>query len=323
MARRWIGKAFMETAKLRRRMRGPVRDAWSIEMEAWMRLMHHYGKRSTLLPLGLQRRALHALSKPPAANASVTVTAADADGVPCAWFRPRGADPDRVLVYLHGGGYSIGSIATHREYIAKLARRAKVQAFAVDYRLAPEHPFPAQLDDARRVWGYLLDAGVDASRTVIAGESAGGGLTMSTLLALRDAGDPLPAAAAVLSPWVDLTMSSPSIRENERYDYVHARVLEVYAKRFARDVRRDHPLVSPLFADLEGLPPLLVQAGALETLRDDAISLSRRAREAGVDVELSVYDDMVHAFMLFAGVPDAQRATDEIVRFVQRHTSSD
>lgn len=317
---RWIGRAFLQTAALRRRMRGPVRDAWPLELEAWTRVLHHYGKRSTLIPLALQRRALHALVKPPAANASVTIISTEANGVPCAWFRPRGADPDRVLVYLHGGGYSIGSIETHREYIAKLARRTKMQAFAVDYRLAPEHPYPAQLDDARAAWRYLLDAGVDPRRAVIAGESAGGGLTLSTLVALRDAGEPLPAAACVLSPWADLTLEAASLAENERYDYIHPRVLEVYAERFVGAADRDHPLVSPLFADLEGLPPMLIQAGDLETLRDDAVRLAERARAAGVDVTLTVYDDMIHAFMLFAGVPDAKRATDEIVAFVRRHT---
>ncbi|MCA9606779.1 MAG: alpha/beta hydrolase [Myxococcales bacterium] len=298
-------------------MRGPLREAWSVEHEAFTRVMHHYSKRSTVIPLAWQRRALGAFvpSSPPR---GATLEPVMADGVPSAWIRPDGADPDRTLVYLHGGGYSIGSIDTHRDFIAKLARRLGCVAFAVDYRLAPEHPFPAALDDALAAWRWLLAQGVDPSRTVLAGESAGGGLTMSTLVSLRDAAEPLPARAAVLSPWVDLTLSGRSHDDNARYDYLHRPVLETYVRRFVpRDVARTHPLVSPVHADLRGLPPLLVQAGEAEALLDDARMLAERARADGVDVTLTTYPDMVHAFMLFQGVPTAAKAVDEIVAFLR------
>lgn len=296
-----------------------MRDNWPLELEAWTRVLHHYSKRSTRLPLSWQRRALNAAVRP-SAESSVEVQHVEANGVPGAWFTPEDADPERLLVYLHGGGYSIGSVRTHAHFVEQLAQRSGMRAFAVDYRLAPEHPFPAQLDDARRVWEYLLEAGIDPERTAIAGESAGGGLTMSTLVALRDAGDPLPAAAAVLSPWVDLTLSGPSIDDNARYDYLSRRVLETYVQRFAPHVDPAHPLVSPMHADLEGLPPLLIQAGEAEALLDDSVVLAERAQRAGVEVELSVYDDMVHGFMLFTGLPDARRAVNEITSFVRRHT---
>ena len=318
---RMLRGALLSAAAMRRRMRGPLRERWPLELEAWSRVLHHYSKHSTRLPLRLQRRALGALVKP-AARGSVRAEPVMADGVPCAFFRPADADPDRVLVYLHGGGYSIGSIDSHRDFIAKLARRAKVTAFAVDYRLAPEHPFPAQLDDARRAWAWLLARGVDPKRAVMAGESAGGGLTMSTLVALRDDGERLPAAAAVLSPWVDLALEGASIDDNARFDYLHRHVLEAYIERFAPDEDPRHPLVSPLYANLAGLPPLLVQVGEAEALLDDAKRLAERAREAGVEVELSIYDDMIHAFMLFAGVPEARPAVDELVAFVRHHTDA-
>ena len=153
----------------------------------------------------------------------------------------------------------------------------------------------------------------------IAGESAGGGLTMATLLALRDAGDPLPAAAAVLSPWVDLTMSGGTIETNDRFDYIPRKALEIYARRYAPRVDRRDPLVSPVFADLAGLPPLLIQAGAAETLLDDARVLDERARQAGVETSLSVYDDSIHAFMLMRGVPHAGVAVDELAAHLRAH----
>ncbi|HJL18324.1 MAG TPA: alpha/beta hydrolase [Sandaracinaceae bacterium LLY-WYZ-13_1] len=321
MPSRLFRRALLNATRARRRMRGPLREAWSLEHEAWSRLLHHYARRSTLLPLAVQRRAVHALARP--GLSSVAMHREEADGVPCAWFDPEGADPTRLLVYLHGGGYSIGSIQSHAYFIARIARDAGTRAFAVDYRLAPEHPFPAALDDAKTAWRWLLARGVDPTRTVLAGESAGGGLTVSTLVDLRDEGTPLPAAAATLSPWVDLTLANDSIDANARFDYLPRHVLQAYVERFAVDVDPTHPGVSPVFADLRGLPPLLVQVGEAEALLDDSVALAERAREAGADVQLSVYDDMIHAFQLFAGFPGARPAQEELVRFVREHVGLD
>jgi len=295
-----------------------MRDAWTVEHEAFTRVIHHYTKHSTLLPLSWQRRSLAVLAKPNP-KARVSVEKLDVDGVPCAWFRPEDADPDRTLVYLHGGGYSLGSIDSHRHFVSKLARKARMNAFAIDYRLAPEHVFPAQLEDSVGVWRWLMARGVNPQKAVLCGESAGGGLTMSTLIALRDAGEPLPSAAIVLSPWVDLTLRGRSHDDNAAYDYLHRSVLEIYVRRFVPErVERTHPLVSPVYANLRGLPPLLIQAGGAEALLDDAQMLRRRAQEHGVDVTLTVYDDMVHAFMLFAGVRRAQDAVSEMVGFLDQ-----
>ncbi len=322
MSRRLIARALLGAARWRRSVRGPLRPTWSLEHEAFTRVMHHYSKRSTWLPLAVQRRAVHALGRPPD-DPRVEVERVVARGVPCAWIRPRDADRERVLVYLHGGGYSIGSIESHRHFITRIAARAGVVALAVDYRLAPEHPFPAQLDDARAVWRHVLEAGVDPRRVVLAGESAGGGLTMSTLLATRDAGEPLPAAAAVLSPWVDLTLEARAIDDNARYDYLHRAVLETYVRRVARDHDRRDPLLSPIYGDLAGLPPLLVQVGGAEALLDDARTLASRAREHGVEVTLSEYADMIHAFMLFPGLPATRDANAELVAFIDARTRAE
>ena len=234
---------------------------------------------------------------------------------------PSEVERERVLLYLHGGGYCIGSVDSHRRFIARLARDAGMRTLAIDYRLAPEHPFPAALDDARAAWRYLLEQGIDPGRAAIAGESAGGGLTMATLLATRDAGEPLPGAAVVLSPWVDLTLSGASIDANDRFDYIPRRALERYASRYAQGTPRTHPLVSPTHADLSGLPPLLIQAGEAETLLDDARTLHARARTAGVDSTLSVFPDMIHAFMVM-GLPGARQAIRESADHLKAHTAA-
>ncbi len=314
MPMRYVMRGARELVRLRRRMRGPMRPSWELDFETWARFLHHYGKRSTVLPLAVQRRALDAMPKPPLPS-SVSEERVDAAGVPGALFTRKGAS-DRWIFYLHGGGYSIGSVATHRNLIVRLARAADANAFAIDYRLAPEHPFPAALDDAVRAWHWLLDRGVDPRRAIIAGESAGGGLTLATLIAIRDAGEPMPAGAVAISPWADLTLSGRSIDENARYDYLARPVLETYVRRYApRDPA--HPLVSPVYADLGGLPPLLIQAGAAEALVDDAIVLAERAQRANVQAKLRIYDDMIHVFHVFPSLPASRDAVREIGEFAR------
>ena len=314
-----LRRALLTATELRRKQRGPLREAWSLQDETRSRVLHHYSKRSVHLPLAVQRWAIESILEPPRSSDELEVEATTLGGVPCTWLRPKDADPDRLLVYLHGGGYSIGSIRSHAPFVSKVARRGKINALMVDYRLAPEHPFPAGLDDARSVWNALLDGGVDASRTVVAGESAGGGLSLALLLALRDAGEPLPAAAALLSPWLDLTMSGASIHTNARYDYLSHPVLEVYAARYAPGACND-PLVSPLFANHEKLPPLLLQAGEAEAILDDAVRLHAKASAARVESTLHVYADMIHAFMLIGGTDAARAAVDELCAFIDEHT---
>lgn len=294
-----IARGVRAIVRIQRRRRGPLRPTWDEEFETLATILHHYGKRSIWLPLDMQRQAAMAMQAKTDAVETTRFEPASAP-VRAEWFLRDGVDSDRVLLYLHGGGYSIGSIDTHRDLICRLAAAAGARALAVDYRLAPEHPFPAQLDDAMRVYDWLLDQGVDPKRVVIAGESAGGGLTLSTLLRARDTDRVLPAGALVISPWVDLEATGGTMRTNHRYDYVSKGALDAYAKRFVRPEDLRNPLAAPLHADLSGLPPLLVQAGEAETLLDDSRRLTDRAAAAGVDVELEVEPDMIHAFPLYA-----------------------
>jgi acetyl esterase/lipase len=298
-------------------MRGPMRPSWSLKFETWARFLHHYSKRSTILPLSIQRRMLGDAPSTRLTR-SMRFEKVSAGGVPAEWFRCPEGDDDRVLLYLHGGGYSVGSIGSHREIVSRICIASGMRALAIDYRLAPEHPFPAQLDDALAAYRWLLENDVPSSNVVIAGDSAGGGLTLSTLLSLRDGRWPLPAAAVLISPWVDLEATGETMQTNERYDYVSFDTLRVFAKRFVRDDQLRDPLASPLHADLQGLPPLLVQAGGAETLLDDARRITARARKAGVDVTLEVEEDMIHVWHSFAPVePRGQQAIERIGAFMK------
>jgi monoterpene epsilon-lactone hydrolase len=253
--------------------------------------------------------------------ADVTCTPVDAGGVRAEWIVPPVAAAERVLLYLHGGGYVLCSVGTHRDLISRIARAAGVRALGVDYRLAPEHPFPAAVEDAATAYRWLVSHGTAPGRIAIAGDSAGGGLTLATLVSLRDAGDPLPAAAACLSPWVDLEGTGASFTAKAAADpFVRKEMTEFLAQQYlgGRDART--PLAAPLYADLHGLPPLLIQVGTAEILLDDATRIAERAKAAGVEVSLEVWDDMIHVWQLFAPLlPEGQQAIERIGEFIRTH----
>jgi len=243
--------------------------------------------------------------------AGVQYTPVDAGGVPAAWLIPRSVDRDRILLYFHGGGYVIGSIASCREMAARLAARAGCTALIVDYRLAPEHPFPAALEDALASYRWLLSQGFDPASIVIAGDSAGGGLTVALLAALRDVGEALPAAAILLSPWTDLAMTGESIRTKAKADpMLHEASLRHWAGWYRGAADAQHPQISPLYADLTGLPPIYIQTGTSEMLLDDSRRLAEQARACGVRVEHDEWEGMFHVFQVFAamGVPESREA---------------
>jgi acetyl esterase/lipase len=246
----------------------------------------------------------------------------DAGGIPAEWITTPEAGHERAIYYLHGGGYVMGSIGTHRDMISRLSRAARARALAIDYRLAPENPFPAAVEDSTSAYRWLISTGVDPARLVIAGDSAGGGLTMATLVALRDAGDPLPAAAVCLSPWVDLEGVGESMTTRAEVDpMVQRESLLQSAKAYLRDADPRTPLAAPLYADLSGLPPLLIQVGTAETLLDDSTRLAERARAVGVEVILELWDDMIHVWQFCAAMlPEGQQAIDRIGEFVRKHT---
>jgi epsilon-lactone hydrolase len=247
-----------------------------------------------------------------------TVTPVTVGGVPAEWLTTAESTDQRVVYYLHGGAYTSGSPRTHRALAERLARATAARILLLDYRLAPEHPFPAAVDDAVAAWRALVGDGADPASVVMAGDSAGGGLTLATLVALRDAGDPLPAAAVTLSAWTDLAHTGDSMATKAGVDPMitpdHSnRSAEAYLA--GADAR--HPLASPLYADPRGLSPLLMQVGTSEVLLDDTVRFARRAEAAGVDVTLEVWDDMIHVFQAFGGfLPEAGQAVDRIGQWV-------
>ncbi len=235
-------------------------------------------------------------------------------GVPCEWTSVPGVRDDQVLLYLHGGGYAIGSVSTHRGLVTNLSRAGGLRCLSVDYRLAPEHPHPAAVDDATAAYRFLLEQGHAPERLAIAGDSAGGGLTAATLLALRDAGDPLPGAAVLISPWTDMEATGDSMHTNAEVDpMVERDGLERMAQAYLAGQDPRAPLASPLHARLDGLPPLLIQVGTAETLLDDSTRFAERAKSAGVEVTLEEWEDMIHVFQAFSPLlPEADRAIERI-----------
>lgn len=308
---------------VRRKMSGPLRPTWDPTFEALAEFFHQGSRRITRLPLEAQRRTTTSviLGLPSSPLYQETrFEKVEIAGVPAEWFRRDDAAQGPVILYLHGGGYGLGSIETHRDLVARICRASRASALALDYRLAPEHKFPAQLEDALCAYQWLLDENIDPSRIVIAGDSAGGCLTFSTLLKLRDVGHPLPAAGVALSPWIDPEMQGTTLDVNERYDYIGRRVLHQYVKRWIDPTQLQNPLAAPLHADLSGLPPLLIQVGSAEVLLDDSRRIAERAKAAGVDVTLRVWEDMIHVWHLFAFMaPQGVAAIEEIGAFIREH----
>ena len=224
-----------------------------------------------------------------------------------------------TFLYFHGGGYAIGSPVSHRHLVAALAAASNTRAVAPDYRLAPEHPFPAAVDDALACYRGLLDAGTAPASMVLGGDSAGGGLTVAALLAIRDAGLPLPAAGVCISPWADLTGEAESYRTHaERDPLVFGEDIGRWGNAYLAGTDPRTPLASPLHADLSGLPPLLIQVGSEEVLLDDSRGLAERCEAAGVEATLEVWDDMIHVWHWFGEYLDeAAKAVARIAEFVR------
>jgi acetyl esterase/lipase len=240
-------------------------------------------------------------------------------GVSAAWVDTAGSSLG-VILYLHGGAYALGSINTHREFTARLVSATKMRALSLSYRLAPEHPYPAAVKDATAAYLWLLNQGYDPSKIIIAGDSAGGGLTIATLVTLRETGEPLPAGAICISPWMDLAMTGASIQNKAKADPVlDPDSLGTYAKHYAGDHDLTSPLISPLYADLTGLPPLLIQVGSDEILLDDATRFADNARGAGLDVTLEIWDKMFHVFQIIPFLPETKNAVRSIAGFVTQN----
>jgi len=264
-----------------------------------------------------EMESMTAMSVMPEGSVADPVAAAH---VPAEWLYGQDADESRVLLYLHGGGYLLGSIATHRSLAARIAEAAGIRALIIDYRLAPEHPFPAALEDALAAYEFLLGQGFAPERVAIGGDSAGGGLAIATLVALRDASRPPPGAAIALSPWTDLeatgesteTRADPMIRSRDD--------LVATASLYLKGADPRTPTASPLYADLAGLPAIAIQVGTAERLLDDSTRIADRIRRAGGQVELEEFEDLIHVFQSLAPhVPESLEAIEKLGSFLKRH----
>ena len=270
------------------------------------------------IPIEQSRAAFDAISNMFVLASDVKHETVDVDGTPGEWISTENAGSG-VILYLHGGGYVIGSINSHREMISRIARAARARALAIEYRLAPEHPFPAAVEDATKAYRWLLKEGIDPDKIVVAGDSAGGGLTVATLLALRDAGDPLPTAAVCISPWTDLEITGETMVTKADVDpMIRPDDAKFGAERYYGKTDPSHPLISPIKANLSGLPPLLIQVGTSEVLLSDSTRLAERAKAAGVDVTLEEWEEMIHVWHFFAFIlPEGQQAIERIGEFVR------
>lgn len=245
----------------------------------------------------------------------VSVEETTINGLHAEWVRPEIAREGKVLLYLHGGAYVIGNCRTHRNMVSHIAKAARMNAVVPEYRLAPENRFPAGIEDAVGVYRSLLADGIEPGDITIAGDSAGGGLTVATLLSLRHAGDPMPANALLLSPFLDITASGESMQTRAGQDpWFHPEDIAVVAGHYCNDENEHrNPLVSPVFANVAGLPPTYIQVGDAEILLSDSTRFAEKLKEAGVDVEIEIFPEMWHVFQLFVGkMPEARAAIDKI-----------
>jgi epsilon-lactone hydrolase len=269
--------------------------------------------------LAERRERLDMLGKASILPPDIRVEPVDADGVAAEWTTSPEADPSRVMLFLHGGGYVSGSLVSHRALVAEAGRQAKLRTLALEYRLAPENPFPAALEDAVAGFRFLVASGIEPSRIVVAGDSAGGGMTIAMMIMLREAGEALPGCAWCISPWVDLEMTGISMSTKAAIDpMIQKPYLEELAGQYLHGTDASNQLASPLYANLRGLPPLLIQCGSAETLLDDSLRLSAAAAEVDVRTTLEVYPDMIHVWPLFhQQVAAGQRALVSAGQFIR------
>jgi acetyl esterase/lipase len=286
-------------------------------LEFWIRRLDFFNSKETD-PQRIRARADRATSKLKP-HSEVQIIPVDVGSVPAEWLIPPDAPPDRALLYLHGGAWYMGSAQTHRAFVSRLAYASGIRALVINYRLAPEHPFPAGLEDCIAAYEWLLRNGIAADKIVVAGDSAGGNLTLALLVALQEAGKPLPAGAIALSPATDLAFTGESVTTRRHLDPFFANAVpRTIVEDYIVDYNPCHPLISPLYADLHGLPPLLLHVGEHEILLDDAVRFGDRAVAAGVEAKTVVWPEMFHVFQMFAPIlPEARQANEQIVAFIR------
>ena len=252
--------------------------------------------------------------------ADISFKPAVARGVTAEWVTTPDSDSSRVVLYFHGGGYTIGSIASYRSFTGRLARATRARLLSIGYRLAPEHPFPAALDDAVSSYRWLLDQGIPPGRIAVVGDSAGGGLALSLAIAIRDAGGPPAATIVAIGPSTDLAKEGASVKERAHLDpIVNLESSMAHALRYVgTQGNLKHPLASPLYSDLHGLPPLLIMVGTHEALFDDSTRFAAKAEAAGVEVQLDIWEEMIHVWPVFADIlPEGRQAIDKIGDYIR------
>jgi acetyl esterase/lipase len=244
----------------------------------------------------------------------VIITQVSANGIPGEIIDVVGSR-NGIILYLHGGAYAVGSVHSHRELLARLARACQIKVLAIDYRLAPEHPFPAALEDSLTAYRWLISQGYDSSNIVIAGDSAGGGLTIATLISLRDGKEALPACAVCISPWVNLD-STGDENSNNKDPFLNPNILGIYARHYAGQRDATNPLISPMFADLRHLPPMLIQAGTNEILSAQIKQFYEKARLAKNEVYLDSWQGLFHVFQIIPMIPESKLSLEKIANFI-------
>lgn len=242
------------------------------------------------------------------------------EGIKSEWLIPDLSDPDKLILYVHGGGYVSGSCSDHRGFVSKFAKNTGITCLLYDYRLAPENPYPAALDDSVEIYKWLLSSGFKSENILIAGESAGGGLTLAILLSLKENRIPLPVAAVAISPWTDLTCSSDSYKTKNKFSLAPLNSWTVFSNYYVAENKAESPLISPLFGDLKGLPPIFINSGVDDELYEDGEKFSLKAKDAGVDITFRKGIGMVHCYPLLAPLfKEATEAMEEIVNFIKYH----
>jgi monoterpene epsilon-lactone hydrolase len=265
------------------------------------------------------RRKISRLSKLMIPAFGVRIDIDEINGLHAEWLTPKNRVEGKLLLYLHGGGYVVGGCDMHRQMVSHIARAGRIRALLPEYRLAPEHKFPAAIDDAVSTYRALLDMGIKAEDVIFAGDSAGGGLAVGSLLALRDAGDPMPAAVVLLSPFLDATGSGESMQtRKDRDPLFYPEGLPTIVDHYCEPHQRRFPQISPLFADVEGLPPMFIQVGDDEILLSDSERFAVQCVAAGIEVELQVWPEMWHVFQFFVGkLPEARKAIKQMGAYIQ------
>lgn len=270
------------------------------------------------LPIATQRQEWHESAAQTPLASHIAIHAINVGGVPCEWLSSGNVHTKQILFYLHGGGYALGSCVTHREFAAALSAATNCRVFLIDYRLAPEHPFPAALEDALTAYHYLLNEGFDTNNIVFGGDSSGAGLALAMLVALRDEGTALPRGAFLLSPWLDLSMSGESIVSKAAIDPLIApESLELMAEAYCGKNRKN-PLVSPLFANLSQLCKLLIQVGSDEILLSDSERIAEKATAAESPADLQIWKGMWHVWQMSVELPESKEALERIASFVAK-----